>query len=196
MKYHPIRKTPDMDEDYSHNRDYIGKHWNRKYIRAIQAILNSTKGKIGRGMSFFKKAFGNDLDEYFKLLEMPEYMIIYRYFFEWLGTNEGIEKAKEVVKNSLEEKSVQRWWSCFTECRDSLPKEEWGTVLSIIHKNNFSENLNGITSPLATTLLSFYTDSRKDIVEKKSDLSVMKSKYDRNPTVIPTRHRQNLLSHV
>ena len=56
MKYHPIRKTDDMEEDYSHNRDYIGKHWNRKYIRAIQAVLNSTKGKIGRGKSFFEKA--------------------------------------------------------------------------------------------------------------------------------------------
>ena len=48
MKYHPIRKVPEMVEDFSHNRDYIGIHWNRKYIRAIQAILNSTKGKIGK----------------------------------------------------------------------------------------------------------------------------------------------------
>ena len=53
MKYHPIRKGKCDADDYSHNRDYIGKHWNRKYIRAVQAILNSTKGKIGRGMSFF-----------------------------------------------------------------------------------------------------------------------------------------------
>lgn len=49
MKYHPIRN------EHSHDRDYIGEHWNRKYIRAIQAILNATKGKIGRGVSFFEK---------------------------------------------------------------------------------------------------------------------------------------------
>lgn len=85
MKYHPIRRTEDMDEDYSHNRDYIGKYWNRKYIRAIQAVLNSTKGKIGKGTSFFMKAFGENIEEYHKLLEMPETMIIYRYFFEWLS---------------------------------------------------------------------------------------------------------------
>ena len=49
MKFHPIRKNDDSwTEDFSHNRDYIGKYWNRKYIRAVQAILNSTKGgKIG-----------------------------------------------------------------------------------------------------------------------------------------------------
>ncbi len=41
MKYHPID-----DPDYFRNRDYIGKpHWNRKFIRAIQAVLNSTHGK-------------------------------------------------------------------------------------------------------------------------------------------------------
>ncbi len=32
MKYHPI-----MDPKYFQNREYIGTHWNRKYIRAIQA---------------------------------------------------------------------------------------------------------------------------------------------------------------
>jgi hypothetical protein len=48
MKYHPID-----DPKYFRNRDYIGKHWNRKFIRAIQAVLNATKGKIGRGKSFF-----------------------------------------------------------------------------------------------------------------------------------------------
>ena len=60
MKYHPICKKEEDEEDFSHNRDYIGKHWNRKYIRAVQAILNSTKGKIGRGQSFFYEAFGKD----------------------------------------------------------------------------------------------------------------------------------------
>lgn len=40
MKYHPIN-----DKEFFMNRDYIGKHWNRKFIRAVQAVLNSTKGK-------------------------------------------------------------------------------------------------------------------------------------------------------
>ena len=84
MKYHPIRKGKDDAEDLSHNRDYIGKHWNRKYIRAIQAILNSTKGKVGKGITFFLEAFGNDETEYMELLEMPETFILYRFFFKWL----------------------------------------------------------------------------------------------------------------
>ena len=43
MKYHPIE-----DPDYFSNRDYIGKHWNRKFIRTIQAVLNSTNPSDNR----------------------------------------------------------------------------------------------------------------------------------------------------
>ena len=53
---------------YYFNRDYIGEHWNRKFIRTIQAILNSTKGKVGKGHDFFCKAFGANEEEFFKLL--------------------------------------------------------------------------------------------------------------------------------
>ena len=73
MKYHPIN-----DQEFFRNRDFIGKHWNRKFIRAVQAVLNSTKGKIGRGKEFFEEAFGRDVDEFWRLLWMPEEFIIYR----------------------------------------------------------------------------------------------------------------------
>jgi len=86
MKYHPIE-----DPRYFRNRDFIGKHWCKKHIRAVQAVLNSTKGKIGRGESFFKKAFGANLDEFKEILEMPETFILYRYFFEWLGKKKNIK---------------------------------------------------------------------------------------------------------
>ena len=73
MKYHPIN-----DPEFFKNRDFIGKHWNRKFIRAVQAVLNSTKGKIGKGTEFFEEAFGRDVDEFMKILWMPETFIIYR----------------------------------------------------------------------------------------------------------------------
>ena len=75
MKYHPI------NGEHSHDRDYVGENWNRKYIRAVQAILNATKGKIGRGKSFFERAFGRTEEEYMEMLLMPETFIIFRFFF-------------------------------------------------------------------------------------------------------------------
>lgn len=187
MKFHPIRKTDEMDEDYSHNRDYIGVHWNRKYIRAIQAILNSTKGKIGRGTSFFHKAFGSNLDEYHKLLEMPETMIIYRFFFEWLGTAEGIDKAKEKLGYSLENISVQAWWKSYNECKNMLSPEEWTNVEVFIHTNNF-DNDNQFDCPQVRNLISFYQNNRKSIIELDTELYQMKQEYDLNPTMKLSRH--------
>lgn len=170
MKYHPIRKGKDDAEDLSHNRDYIGKHWNRKYIRAIQAILNSTKGKVGKGMTFFLEAFGNDEAEYMELLEMPETFILYRFFFKWLDE-----------KGSM---GTDHWRQCWSHCMNTLPEDEKQLVLDIIHTNTFyKEELEAVTSEDALKLLNFYTNYRKDIITPGTELYRLKQEYDENPTI-------------
>ena len=177
MKFHPIRKGKDDEEDLSHNRDYIGKYWNRKYIRAVQAILNSTKGKVGKGKSFFLEAFGNTEVEYLELLEMPETFILYRFFFKWLDEKNG--------------KGTLHWRKCWKDCMINLPANEKEIVLDIIHRNVFSnEELLSVKSEIAIELLNCYTNYRKDIVTPGSDLYILKQEYDMNPT-ISLRRSQN-----
>lgn len=188
MKFHPIRKTDEMDKDYSHNRDYIGKHWNRKFIRAIQAVLNSTKGKIGRGTSFFEKAFGRNLEEYHQLLYMPETMIIYRFFFEWLGKKEGIEKAKEILGKDFYKSSTQAWWTLFQNCEQSLSADEWERVKKVIHKNDFENISTKFSNTKVQELLAYYINYRKDVVESGTDLYRLKLEYDKKPTLEAKRH--------
>ena len=181
MKYHPIRKTAEMSEDFSHNRDYIGKFWNRKYIRAIQAVLNSTKGKIGKGTSFFMKAFGANIDEYHKLLEMPETMIIYRYFFEWLGLEEGRDAARTILGSEVIcDSSTIAWWETFNECKQSLSSDQWQLLIDFIHRSNFEDDCC-VNAPIAKKLLNFYTNHRKAIIEPDTDLFKLKEVYDKNP---------------
>lgn len=143
MKYHPIE-----DPEYFSNRDYIGKHWNRKFIRTIQAILNTTKGKIGTGKSFFDKAFGVDVDEYFKLLYMPETMIIYRMHFEKTGV-------------------VQEWWNKYS----ALSEEQLDIINPIIHTNVFTDidKLNVENEIL--DVLKYYKIRRGDAQKQISELS-------------------------
>ena len=175
MKYHPIR------DEHSHDRDYIGEHWNRKYIRAVQAILNATKGKIGRGVSFFEKAFGKNEEEYHKLLEMPETMIIYRYFFEWLGLEDARIISKSILGNDdICDSSVSSWWNKFNECKSLLPKTEWQELLDFIHKSDFDSQCR-VQHPLAQQLLKFYTNHRKAIIDEKSELYKLKQEYDKKP---------------
>jgi len=80
MKYHPI-----MDAKWFSNRDYLGLHWSRKAVRTVQSVLNSTKGKIGRGRTFFFKAFGRDENEFIEMIQMPEAFIIKRWDAEISG---------------------------------------------------------------------------------------------------------------
>ncbi|CDE62829.1 uncharacterized protein BN646_02166 [Parabacteroides sp. CAG:409] len=155
MKYHPI------SGEHSHDRDYIGKYWNRKFIRAVQAILNATKGKIGRGMSFFEKAFGRNEEEFMELLMMPETFILFRFFFEHLGY-------------------TQQW----RELMGQLTSEEKEELYPIIYKNDFN-NIGELTSNLKLLrILQFYKDYRKDIADPKSELFRLKKDFDRKENLL------------
>ena len=76
MKYMPITRT---------DRNYIGPHWNKKYLQAISAILTVTKGVVAQGENFFNRAFGANLEEYHRILLLPRDFIIYRSFYEQQG---------------------------------------------------------------------------------------------------------------
>ncbi|MBQ9432680.1 MAG: hypothetical protein IJU26_00515, partial [Synergistaceae bacterium] len=128
MKYHPVR-----DPEYFRNRDYIGTHWNRKFIRAIQAVMNSTKGKIGRGVAFFEAAFGRDIHQFHDILYMPETFIIYREKYSTLA---------------------EEWQAKFY----ALSESDMKTAKSIIESNNFGNT--GEVSEELRDVLSYYLIER------------------------------------
>lgn len=174
MKYHPIQSTISNGIDFSHNRDYIGINWNRKYIRAVQAILNSTKGKVGKGVSFFEEAFGENLMAFKELLEMPETFILYRFFFKWLD-----KKA---------DYGIDHWRKCWRKCMTSLNDDVKNEVLSIIHLNKFDKSIvDHFHDPLIKELLSYYLNDRNDVINPKSKLFKYKQQYDENPTYTSRR---------
>lgn len=149
MKYHPIR------DEHSHDRDYIGIHWNRKYIRAVQAILNATKGKIGRGVSFFEKAFGKNEDEFMELLIMPETFLLFRFFFEHLGY-------------------TQKW----REAMANLSEDEKSELYPIIFKNDFNHIEVLTNNKKYLHILSFYKNYRGEIADSTSELYKLKKEFE------------------
>lgn len=166
MKYHPLHKTDNTEIDFSHNRDYIGKHWNRKYIRAVQAILNSTKGKIGRGKSFFIEAFGKDEEQYMELLEMPETFILYRFFFKWLDSQNGL--------------GTNHWRKSWKRCMSMVDEETKTRLLNVIHDNIFNESTFDLfEEPEIKQLLHYYINYRKDIITPGTELYELKQKFDK-----------------
>ena len=95
MKYTPVRG------EHCKDRKFIGENWNRKYLRAIQCILNATRGVVGPNKDFFYVAFGSDIEEYRKILAMPENYIFNRKFYEVYGlTDEWYEAFSKLSDNS------------------------------------------------------------------------------------------------
>jgi hypothetical protein len=156
MKYHPID-----DPAYIRNRDYIGKpHWNRKFIRAIQAVLNSTHGKIGRGKTFFEAAFGKDIDEFHKVLWMPEALIIQRYKYDKQKRDEYFG-GKPTPYDDVDDATgaiTDKWWTKF----NALHPEQRVLAENIIIENRFTDGDIDVKDKKIMEVLRFYQIKRDE----------------------------------
>lgn len=157
MKYHPID-----DPKYFDNRNFIGKAWNRKYIRAIQAILNSTHGKIGRGKNFFEAAFGKNLTQFHEILIMPESFIVERYKYD----HEAYERylASNGKKNGkLTDEVLGNYGGMTAKWRDAyaaLTPKQKRQVNPIIENNIFTDEIIGEVDSAVHEVLQFYCIKR------------------------------------
>lgn len=149
MKYHPID-----DPNFYNNRDYIGEHWNRKFIRAIQAVLNSTKGKIGKGVEFFEEAFGRDVEEFKKILWMPETFIIYRRRYDAQLRERLADRYTEHSDDDCD--LTNEWWEKFQKLTPAKKKK----AMEIIALNKFKDGDYKTVDKTVLEILSYYKIKR------------------------------------
>lgn len=128
MKYIPINNR---------DRKYVGKHWNPRYLRGIQCILNATHGVVSPKKIFFEAAFGRNYAEFEKLLLMPDHYIIYRDEHK----NNGVKSWNNTLKTLSEEQSTD--------------------FINAIHNNEYEYKSK---FKKVNTLLSHYKKYRKDTV--------------------------------
>ena len=150
MKYHPID-----DPAYFRNRDYIGEpYWNRKFIRSIQAVLNSTHGKIGSSRTFFEAAFGKDLNEFHKILWMPEALIIQRYKYDRQKRDEYYGD-KATPYDNLDEAIghiTPEWWAKF----NALSREQRELAEKVIIEYRFTDDDINVGDEQVKEVLRYY----------------------------------------
>ena len=156
MKYHPID-----DPSFFKNRDYIGQpHWNRKFLRAVQAVLNSTHGKIGRGKTFFEAAFGRNIEEFNKILWMPEALIIQRYKYDKEKRHEYYGE-KPTPYDDVDEKTgntTSEWWTKF----NALNTKQRDIIESIISEHKFADEDICIGDKDIEAVLRYYQIKRDE----------------------------------
>ncbi len=123
MRYSPIKGPHCKD------RKYIGKHWNKKYIRGLQCILNSTHGVVGPKLEFFERAFGKSFEEFKRILLMPEDYIINRkanesngLAMDWLESYKRLEKKESAFLNIIKDNDIKNLKSSYDKDLDDLLK--------------------------------------------------------------------------
>lgn len=114
----PMRYTP-IKGPMAKSRGFIGENWNKKYLRGIQCILLATHGVVGPRRKFFEKAFGIDVDDFKRILMLPEDFIILRNKFDL----------------SLEMDTLNQYYNLLT-------KEEKEVLEVLIRNNDFHYNID------------------------------------------------------
>jgi len=143
---------------YSKNRYMItpgnvGPYWNRKYLRAIQTVLNATRGVVGTKMPFFEKAFGRNIYEFKKILMMPEDYIRNRFAHE-------------------EDGSTEAWWQQY--CDLSVTDKE--IAESIIFNNDFNKiEFKGLSKPVLHLLDHYLPDKSEHLELMLNQLSILQT---------------------
>lgn len=67
------------------NRTHIGEKWTRYQLRSMQLILQATHGVVSGQPTFFKRAFGDSLDDFHRILLLPHHFIFNRDWYEARG---------------------------------------------------------------------------------------------------------------
>lgn len=94
----PMRYQPVTLKDRSH----VGKNWNRYYLRSFQLMLQATKGVVSGSPAFFLRAYGENEEEFERLLRLPHAFIFYREYFEH-GEGRSQREEYESLRRNLSE---------------------------------------------------------------------------------------------
>jgi hypothetical protein len=90
----PMRYQPTSLPDRSH----VGEKWTRYQLRSMQLILQATHGVVSGDPAFFKRAFGDTLEEFDDLLMRPHHFIFNRDWYEKRGGRTQFGEFKKEFK--------------------------------------------------------------------------------------------------
>lgn len=127
------------------DRAYVGKYWNKKYLRAMNVILNVTSGVVAKEEDFFLRAFGKNANEFKEILAMPDEFIRYRDFFENMGLSQ-LWRVKYSKLNSRENEEFIEVLSKIVDIPDIANEQKNKKIKDIlvfysIRKKNVIENV-------------------------------------------------------
>ena len=92
----PMRYQPVNLKDRSH----VGKNWNRYQLRSFQIMLQATHGIVSGHPKFFMRAYGQNQEEFKRLLSLPHAFLFNRDHFEF-GEGRGHRDEYEALQSRM-----------------------------------------------------------------------------------------------
>lgn len=137
----PMRYQPtDLPE-----RSFISERWTRYQLRSLQLVLQATHGVVSGEPIFFRRAFGESVDAFERILLLPQHFIFNR---EWYERHEGRGEFDDYQAEMARLSPSLR--------QDLLQK------LSSSDPSRFSRLMAEETDPLLKRVLRFYVPVSKD----------------------------------
>ena len=134
MKYIPLNAI---------DRSFVGTHWNKKYLRAVQRILIPTQGKGVSSRSFFEAAFGKTAEEFIENLAMPEELLGIRGHFVEQKDEPKEGRNKRYAQWVVNHNRVDEWTRLYRSLGDDYIR-----YVELISNNDFSiENYENANTP-------------------------------------------------
>lgn len=109
MKYIPLKKK---------DRNYIGSKWNKKFLRSIQVMTLPVHGVGTVSEEFFRKSFGEDVEQFRRNIIMPESILMSRGKF--LKRNN--EKESEWKRKIEQDREARVYYSFYKEWNNLFDK--------------------------------------------------------------------------
>ena len=136
----PMRYQPTDRPD----RGHIGEKWCRYQLRSMQTILQATHGVVSGEPDFFKRAFGDTVEDYERILLMPNDYIFNRDWFERFDGNAEFEEYKAEARKL-----------------DASNRAELVGLLSSCHPHEFPKLAAQTSNRRLKRILPFYTPKSK-----------------------------------
>ncbi|OHV15331.1 radical SAM protein, partial [Methylorubrum extorquens] len=136
MRYQPTDRP---------NRGHVGEKWTRYQLRSMQIVLQATHGIVSGEPDFFKRAFGDTVEEYERILLMPHDFIFNRDWYERFDPDSRLDEYRsEFVK------------------LDSYDRRELLDLLSSCDPRDFGSLPARATSVQVSRIIRFYLPLPKE----------------------------------
>lgn len=141
----PMRYQPVTLKDRSH----VGDHWHRYYLRSMQIILQATHGIVSGSPTFFKRAFGDNEQEFESLLFRPHHFTFNRVWYEELDGRAEFDEYQADIKRLSESE-----------------KRELLAVLSKHDKKDYVKAKKSLSSDRLRRIMSYYISPSRTAEQK------------------------------